>query len=771
MIKIFLSHSSAQKPFVREVAKELGHNTAIVDEYTFEAGKEIWNEIREAIDNSRLFVYFISQEALKSPWVKNEMNYLTEKVMDGQIEFLPFIIDDTPHTDKRIKQWVRNKILLKQYKSPKLIARKIKQEMGSILLDNNLIPDLHGHLFEGRDEDIRSLRQSLNSVFNNKLRAIFISGQIACGRQRLLREIINLSVRHDRDLNYRPISIRLDENADAADLIGLLNDYTRTFDADTLMEKLKFRESTRNAAVRIFNDLEVAREYAIIEEQGVIVRSNGKLVDWFAEILTDDNLIPRLHFFLASKYALDPSSIDSFLAITRSIGLIDEKGIRSLINGYLKLRDMSAETDIKDKIASLSKGYPDVVYTAIDILKTSNPLEFKNFLLNYVSPHDREIGKQIAEVEKEPEALEILVLLSKFDFMTFTTLVDILSKGEEEALKLLLPLSRAGLCESFGKSNSYLRLAPPVRDYITRFDFDLNGKGKTQLRKKMIEYIEAMKDENLISEDYGTILMTAKEAIKHKGVSGLPKKYLIPAFILKAVMEEYNAQKYDSAIELAKSVIYGYNEGELYESLKASIRYWYCLALARKNNDEALKEADYLNDYNKYFVRGFYYTCLIPANYKAAAKEFRKAVNISPKAIKAKHQLVVCLQKLNRHGESVKLAKECYDEDPTNRYYIQAYFESLLKSEHLDPYIMDELIDAMSKSMGQLAKALQAGMKAQRAYYIYRDLDQAFDIMKKVLEDLPESSSREKVLRVAKEIAADANAIHRYEALKRISSE
>ncbi len=53
MIKIFLSHSSTQKPFMREMmTKELSHNTAIVDKYTFKALKEIWNEIRDVPDGA-----------------------------------------------------------------------------------------------------------------------------------------------------------------------------------------------------------------------------------------------------------------------------------------------------------------------------------------------------------------------------------------------------------------------------------------------------------------------------------------------------------------------------------------------------------------------------------------------------------------------------------------------------------------------------------------------------------------------------------------------
>ena len=41
MIKAFISHSSAQKSFVRELEQAIGLDSCIVDERTFESGKLI----------------------------------------------------------------------------------------------------------------------------------------------------------------------------------------------------------------------------------------------------------------------------------------------------------------------------------------------------------------------------------------------------------------------------------------------------------------------------------------------------------------------------------------------------------------------------------------------------------------------------------------------------------------------------------------------------------------------------------------------------------
>lgn len=70
MVKAFLSHSSAQKAFVRKLAEEIGFDSCIIDEKTFESGNLILDEIITAIDKSGIFILLLSNEALNSDWVK-----------------------------------------------------------------------------------------------------------------------------------------------------------------------------------------------------------------------------------------------------------------------------------------------------------------------------------------------------------------------------------------------------------------------------------------------------------------------------------------------------------------------------------------------------------------------------------------------------------------------------------------------------------------------------------------------------------------------------
>lgn len=68
--KVFLSHKSEDKDFVRYVAEKIGIDRCHYDEYTFEDGMNTLDEIMSALDSTDLFVLFISDKALDSKWVK-----------------------------------------------------------------------------------------------------------------------------------------------------------------------------------------------------------------------------------------------------------------------------------------------------------------------------------------------------------------------------------------------------------------------------------------------------------------------------------------------------------------------------------------------------------------------------------------------------------------------------------------------------------------------------------------------------------------------------
>lgn len=73
MAKAFLSHSSSDKNLVRKIASLLGIQRCVLDENSFEPGARTLDEIFRELDESDVFVLFISDKALNSEWVQTTL--------------------------------------------------------------------------------------------------------------------------------------------------------------------------------------------------------------------------------------------------------------------------------------------------------------------------------------------------------------------------------------------------------------------------------------------------------------------------------------------------------------------------------------------------------------------------------------------------------------------------------------------------------------------------------------------------------------------------
>ena len=130
MIKAFLSHSSKDKDsYVRIVADKLLNKMSIIyDEYTFEIGNKTLDEIMNGLEKTELFVFFISDNSLKSEWVKNEVLTAGDKLGNRLKQFYPIIIDkNITYKDERIPEWLQKEYNLKYVSKPTIAAKRIER--------------------------------------------------------------------------------------------------------------------------------------------------------------------------------------------------------------------------------------------------------------------------------------------------------------------------------------------------------------------------------------------------------------------------------------------------------------------------------------------------------------------------------------------------------------------------------------------------------------------------------------------------------------------
>ena len=109
-MKLFLSHSSSDKDlFAKKIADSLG-NFVIYDEYTFEEGMKTFDEIKIHLENNtNLFVILLSDKALNSKWVQEELSIAYRELGNKIQRIYPIIIDKKiNHEDYRIPGWLKD---------------------------------------------------------------------------------------------------------------------------------------------------------------------------------------------------------------------------------------------------------------------------------------------------------------------------------------------------------------------------------------------------------------------------------------------------------------------------------------------------------------------------------------------------------------------------------------------------------------------------------------------------------------------------------------
>lgn len=95
----FLSHSSADKPFIRQLAGDLTANGISVwlDEQRIRVGDSIPEKIAQGLAESDYFLIGMSQKAAESAWVQKELNNaLMSEVQRRKVHILPLKLDEVP---------------------------------------------------------------------------------------------------------------------------------------------------------------------------------------------------------------------------------------------------------------------------------------------------------------------------------------------------------------------------------------------------------------------------------------------------------------------------------------------------------------------------------------------------------------------------------------------------------------------------------------------------------------------------------------------------
>lgn len=96
--KVFISHSSADKPFVRRLSNAIeasGYQTWL-DEKELVPGDPLAKRISEAIDRARVVLVVVSSSSIASRWLAFELNHATDRMVKGECRVIPVVVEKVP---------------------------------------------------------------------------------------------------------------------------------------------------------------------------------------------------------------------------------------------------------------------------------------------------------------------------------------------------------------------------------------------------------------------------------------------------------------------------------------------------------------------------------------------------------------------------------------------------------------------------------------------------------------------------------------------------
>ncbi|RFZ90747.1 toll/interleukin-1 receptor domain-containing protein [Mucilaginibacter conchicola] len=731
MAKAFLSHSSTDKNLIEKIATQLGRNNCHYDRFTFEVGNVTLEEIITALDNSDIFVLFISETALESKWVKEEITKAKKNLDRGIIDRIyPIIIDgNITYKDPRIPKWIRRPYNLQKLDNEVLILRKIKQALREVEFKRNSKNRELNDLFVGRHDLSAEFERKIINIDNKKPTCVVAYNYFeGMGRRTFLKNaLIKTNIVNKL---YEPEIIPIDSKESIEDFIYKLN----LINPDEDIYKKDLAIATVNEKVEIAKNLVKTfidnNEILFIVDEGSLILPNNKIVDWFEKLIASKEFENQICFCIISKFKPDGFQILKLgnIEVFR-IPELSKTDTTTLFLQYLNTLDIQITAQDKTFFLDHLKGLPaQVIYTA-QLIAHTNLLEAKKHIEDIVEYSDL-MALSIFEFFKNDEfAQQLLIILSKFEIINIEYIYKIL--GDENAVNdSVQSLYDLSVFNFMFSGFEYIKLNTGISDYISRSRLTLKSDYNNRLKQLVTESLSKDLDSQ-IQTDYSEFLFTLQNMI-HNGIN-IPSKYFLPSFVIKSVVREYGNGKYDIAINLSSQLLETSNHFD--EQIIREARYWFCLACSRLQNDKFFDEINYFkNEYgsNKdyYFLLGFYYR---NGNQMDEAEDFYlKVLEIDKDHSKTKRELVNVYLKQGDYIKALNLAEENFYRFRTNILHAQAYFTCLVKKYKLtsnDVAELDMLLETVKKSFNKKAQDIHRTMQGEYEFYVNHKLDKAIKLL------------------------------------------
>lgn len=756
MDKVFLSHSSQDKGYVSYIAEQFGKDRCVYDSMCFEAGMKNLDEIFREMGKTSLFVFFISENSLKSQWVQRELTIAGSLHDEKKLaQIFPIIIDpNITYQDERIPEYMRKgfgSYNLSVITSKRVAYRKIKTQHDRFIAQNTWNSKVRVGCFYGRDEEIRNFKHAFD--VGEGIKVLVASGFTGMGRKTYMLQCLIQSGIIDEYYNPPIISLRDYESIE--DLIVKLSEIG--FGDYTLRQvtALPDMNAKIDALSSVLKMIQNYREQVVIYDSEALINRRGELVYWFEKALA--NIRNEVTVLIASKYSLNSYSLrHNKYVFAQPVSALPQVEWMGLMRIYAQNCQMDLSHEDRAYFKNILTGYPPQVIYCVDLMKDTSVAEVKDnprLVIDLFSSKVSELLESAFKDEMKEPAYGFLAFASAYGIVPWDLLEAVIKISEkyQNAFSLCKSLT---ICRYLGINNEYIEVNPVINDYIQRGGFSIPEDINSLLTNRLNELKQMVENEK---EDVSGDFEDLKYYLKRSVVSGedIPEGFKYSTLYLSSINELYNKQKYKQIIILVEKLKEN-GSFELYDiSVQKRIQGFYCRSLARETNSKFYEEVEFfkrpeIDDYIQYdFLRGFMYRN--NSEYDKALDRYTKVLKKQPNHKSTMREIVVVYRGLEDIENAYEYAKINYKQEKENPYQIQPYFEILIrkpKSERSEQEQEDlaEMMRTITRLHSVKPSTTYYELLAQHALYEEGDSGRAVALLKEGLKKFPDSSYIIKVL-------------------------
>jgi tetratricopeptide (TPR) repeat protein len=732
MIKCFLSHSSLDKvSYIDHVIKDIRKESRIIDSEDFEPGKMTSAEIREKILSSSLFVIFLSNSALDSTWVKDELTLATQFFSaQDMLRIYPIIIDSKiTRDDARIPEWMKEKLNLRHITRPTIAARKINARLLELSMSMHVKLKEQNSIFVGRTEAIKSLEERLDDYSKPTPTTIIVSGLPSIGKKTFIKHSLKRSNVIESYFEFTTIYLTRHESIE--DFILKLNDSGLVF-IDNIFDRLKGSLDDKKAlAIDITKQIISEKERVLIQDNGAIVQEDGSIIDWYKDVIGEVKHAQFLTYCISTTYRANRAiAFNNQAFAIFGIQELDRTERSGLLVRHLRLNNIDLANDDTAFIVNILSGYPRQILYAVELLSSLGIYETKNksyLIQEYASDKAKVI---IDTFSGNQQALELIYLLARMGFVSYKVLFDIVE--EDTYFPILFELFSMSICERMGADGDYIRLNDVIRDYVVRNRFSLSEQFRANIDSHVKKYISSIGND--VEDDISNYFFSIKEGLA-SGES-IPENLLIPSMYLKTIKSLYDDErKHGEVIKLAYKVLE--NEDSMHQNVVDNIRYILCQSLARTRDSRFYDEAKKMPEPSRSFLFGFFNR--ITGNLSSALEDFHRFSQQKPGDARVNGELIVIYLQTEEIDKAMSLAKQNYIKAPFNPINLINYAQCLFATKDIaNLNELKKITEQLSKNPSERAQEMAMSINAKILFTFDNKIDDAFELIERTIETYPD---------------------------------